>query len=292
VSAAQVDLPRLEKSLRNVRTCFSASLTVITIAASLVALFPLFSVLYMVIVRGGSRLSWDLFTELPPAAGMAGGGIGNAIVGTLVISGLAALMSVPVGILAAIFLAEYGGESRVAVAVRFAGKVMTGLPSIIAGLFAYVVVVATQGHFSALAGGFALAVLMVPIVMLTAEEALKLVPRKMREAAYGMGATQTQVTLKVVVPTALPGMLTGVMLALARAMGETAPLLFTALFSFYGFHDVAHPTATLAVLIYNFALSPYPNHQSLAQAAALVLVLIVLVINVLAQVFTRNPHRA
>jgi phosphate transport system permease protein len=291
----EIDIPRLERSLRNVRTLSSAVRTGLTGFLSILAMFPLFSVLYMLIVRGGSQLRWSIFTELPPGAGMPGGGIGNAIVGTLVMLGVAIVVSVPLGTLAAVYLAEFSERSRIAVYVRFAGKVMTGLPSIIAGVFSYVLVVQTLGRFSAIAGGFALGVLMIPIVMLTAEEALKLVPSKMRQAAYGMGATKTQVTLRVVVPTALPAMLTGVMLSIARAMGETAPLLFTALFSYYWFHgagDLTQPVSSLAVLIYNFASSPYANQVDLAWAASLVLVLIVLVVNVVAQWLIRSPYRA
>src|SRR5262249_4976520 len=159
-------------------------------------------------------------------------------------------ISVPFGILAALFLAEFGPESKTAVAVRFAAKVLTGLPSILAGTFAYVTVVLTMGRFSPLAGGCALALLMLPTILLTAEEAIRMVPARMREAAIGMGATQTQVVLRILLPTALPGVLTGVMLAVARAAGETAPLLFTMLFSDYWLSSrhLLEPTASLAVL--------------------------------------------
>ena len=169
--------------------------------------------------------------DLPPAAMTAGGGFGNAIVGTLVIVAIATLISVPFGILAAIYITEFGPETKTAEAVRFAAKVLTGLPSILAGVFAFATVVVVTGGFSAPAGGVALALLMMPTILLTAEEAIKRVPSRMREAAVGMGATPTQVVTKVILPTALPGILTGVMLAVARAAGETAPLLFTSLFS-------------------------------------------------------------
>jgi phosphate transport system permease protein len=213
---------------------------------------------------------------------------------------IAAAISVPFGILAAIFVAEFGADSRTAWVVAFAAKVLTGLPSILAGVFAFAVVVVLTGGFSAPAGGVALAVLMLPTVLLTAEEAIKRVPPKMREAAVGMGATPTQVVVRVVLPTALPGVLTGVMLAVARAAGETAPLLFTALFSNYwisrstpeflphAFSDLMKPTASLAVLIYNFSGSPFDNQIDLAWAAALVLVVIVLVVNLAGQLFARR----
>lgn len=292
VEYPDIDPVRLERSLRNLRTFVSAFLTFLTFCLSLLALYPLLSVLYMLIVRGGQNLSWALFSELPPSAGATGGGIGNAIQGTLIMVGIAALIAFPVGILSAIFLAEFGRESRISGWVRFAAKVLTGLPSILAGVFAYAVVVAVTGTFSAIAGGAALSILMIPTVMLTAEESIKLVPTKMREAAFGMGCTNTQVVLKVVLPTAIPGILTGCMLAIARAAGETAPLLLTALFSNFWFTgNLMEPTASLAVLIYNFSAVPYQNLIELAWAASLVLVLMVLVINVLAQVLTRSPHR-
>ncbi len=256
--------------------------------AALIAAVPLVWVLYMLIVRGGARLHWELFTELPPAGFEIGGGFGNAIVGTLVMVGIGGLLSIPVGILSAVFLAELGPSSRLAQAARFAAKTMTGLPSILAGVFAYAAVVLLTGAYSAPAGGLALAVLMLPTVMLTAEEAMKTVPRITKEAAFGMGCTRSQVIWKVVLPTAMPGILTGVMLAVARAAGETAPLLFTALFSNYWLFEsgrlhLMQPTASLAVLIYNFSGMPFENQIELAWAASLVLVLIVLIINIVSR---------
>jgi phosphate transport system permease protein len=276
-------------TLRDRRTAADRLLTVLAIAFSVMALFPLLSVLYMLLIRGGSMLSLDLFTQLTPAAGMDGGGIGNAILGTLVVVTGASLLSLPFGLLAAIYLAEYGENSKFATAVRFSGKVLTGMPSILAGVFAYATVVVAMGSFSAMAGAVATAVLMVPTVMLTAEQALRSVPSKMKLAALGMGATRAQMVLRVVMPTAMPGILTGVMLALARAMGETAPLLFTALFSDYWFDGkLQAPVASLAVLIYNFSGSPFENLVKLAWAASLVLVCLVLVLNVVAQTLVRR----
>jgi len=252
----------------------------------------------MLVLRGSATLSLGALRELPPAAMAAGGGFGNAIIGTFVVVALATLISVPFGVLAAIYITEFGPETRIASGVRFAAKVLTGLPSILAGVFAFAVVVVTTGEFSALAGGVALALLMLPTVLLTAEEAIKRVPAKMREAAIGMGATPTQVVTQVILPTGAPAMLTGVMLAVARAAGETAPLLFTALFSNYWMsrtvpeflpknpNDLMKPTASLAVLIYNFSGSPFENQIALAWTAALVLVVIVLVFNVLGQSLT------
>jgi phosphate transport system permease protein len=282
--AQEIDLPRLEKTLRHPRTFISAFLSVLTGAMTLFALVPLFSVLIMLIVNGGQRLSVTLFTDLPPAAGMTGGGIGNAILGTLLMVGIASLISVPIGILAAVYMAEFGPGTKTAAAVRFVAQVLTGLPSILAGVFAYAVVVVVTGTFSAPAGGVALALLMLPTVLLTAEDAIRSVPARMREAAIGMGATRTQLTWLVLLPTALPGILTGVMLAVARAAGETAPLLFTALFSDYWLSPKPlEPTPSLAVLIYEFSGSPFQNQIEIAWAASLVLVAIVLVVNILGQ---------
>lgn len=282
--------PSLSYSLAEPRTLLSTALTVIAVGLSLLALFPLFWVLWMLLSRGASLMSWSLFVELTPGAGMVGGGIGNAIVGTVVVALLATVLSLPLGFLAGVYLAEYGGTSTLATAVRFAAKVLTGMPSILAGVFAYASVVVVTGSFSALAGGVAMAVLMVPTVLLTSEQALRGVPLKMKLAAHGLGATHAETVLRVVVPTAMPGILTGVMLALARAMGETAPLLFTALFSDYWFEGhLGEPVASLAVLIYNFSGSPFENQVQLAWAASLVLVAFVLILNVLAQVVTRRP---
>jgi phosphate transport system permease protein len=283
--------PQFHFSIGDRRTLLDRLLTWFAILLSVVALMPLFSVLYMLLVRGSASLSLDLFTKLTPGAGMEGGGIGNAILGTLVVVGLAALFSLPLGLFAAIYLAEYGGESKLATTVRFAGKVLTGMPSILAGVFAYALVVITLGSFSALAGGVALAILIVPTVMLTSEEALRGVPSKMKLAALGMGATRAQMVTKILVPTAMPGILTGVMLALARAAGETAPLLLTALFSDYWFEGkLDAPIASLSVLIYNFSGSPFEYQVELAWAASLVLVVLVLVLNVVAQIATRRPE--
>jgi phosphate transport system permease protein len=284
-----INLPELEKSLAHVRTLHSAGMSVVIGGMSLLAMLPLVSVLWMLVERGSQRLGLALFTELPPAAGMEGGGIGNALLGTLVIVAIATLLSVPVGILAAVFLAEFGTESKTATAVRFCAKLLTGLPSILAGVFAYGAVVLTTGTFSAPAGGVALGILMLPTVLLTAEEAIRMVPARMREAAIGLGATQTQMVLRVTLPTAFPGILTGVMLAVARAAGETAPLLFTALFSDYWLtRNVMEATPSLAVLIFDFSDSPFPNQIEIAWAASLVLVFLVLLLNVGSQVLYRR----
>jgi phosphate transport system permease protein len=238
----------------------------------------------MLVYRGGKRLSFQLFYTLPPGAFDAPGvgGFGNAIVGTAFMVGIAGLISVPFGILAAIYLAELDPHSKVSEIARFCAKTMTGLPSIIAGVFAYAVVVLVMGHYSAWAGGIALSLLMLPTVMLTAEEAIKMVPNPMREAAYGMGCTPSQSLTKVILPVAMPSIITGVVLAVARAAGETAPLLFTALFS-ESWLAPNNPTASLAVLIYNWSSSPYQNLIELAWAASLILVVLVFVLNIISR---------
>ena len=286
-----VDLAELELSLYRPRTLTSILLSSLVTCMTFLALIPLFAVLWMLIWRGGQKLSLSLFTQLPPAPLEQGGGFGNAVIGTLIMVGLAALITIPLGVLTGLFLAE-AKESKLAETVRFAAKVLTGFPSILAGVFAYGAVVLATGGFSAVAGAIALSILMLPTIILTSESAIAMVPAKMKEAAIGMGATGAQTAWMVLLPTAMPGILTGIMLAVARAAGETAPLLFTALFSNYwlissGRTDLMQPTASLAVLIYNFSGMPFANQVELAWAAALVLVLIVLIFNLIGQSFSR-----
>jgi phosphate transport system permease protein len=291
-TADAMELGLLDKSLRRPRTLVNYLLSVLCGILALLAAVPLISVLLMLIVRGGARLSIALFTELPPAAGMEGGGIGNAILGTLLVVFIAALISIPLGIVCGVYLGEINPEGRAASIVRFCAKLLTGLPSILAGVFAYAVVVLTTGRFSPLAGGIALALLMLPTIMLTTEEAIRSVGEEMREAAIGMGATQTEVVWQILIPTALPGILTGVLLAIARGAGETAPLLFTLTFSDYWLsRNLMEPTASLAVLIFNFSKSPFENQKEIAWAASLVLVLLVLLCTLGAQALSRRAHR-
>ena len=288
-----VDFNELERSLRRPRTLTNIVLTWVVAGMTLVALVPLFSVIWMLVWRGGKRLSLALFTQLPPAPLEQGGGFGNAILGTAIIVALAGLISIPIGVLSALYMAQAPDGSRLASAVRFAAKVLTGFPSILAGVFAYGVIVLTTGGFSAIAGAVAVSILMLPTIMLTAEDAIRMVPAKMKEAAVGMGATRAQTAVMVLLPTAFPGILTGIMLAVARAAGETAPLLFTSLFSSYwpasgGHVNLMQPTASLAVLIYNFAGMPFKNQVEMAWAAALVMVLMVLVTNIVGQSLSRR----
>lgn len=266
-------------------------LTGLCIALSLLTLVPLFSIVVLVIQNGLPLLSANLFTQLPPAPGLDGGGFGNAIVGTLVMVGIALGFSVPLGILAAVFVNEYASVSWLATAVRFVAKLLTGIPSIICGVFAFAAVVMTTHKFSALAGGVALSILILPTILLTAEQALMGVPYAFREASFGVGATPFQTIWRIVLPEAMPAIMTGVMLAVARAAGETAPVLFTALFSQNWIKGIMEPTASLSVLIYNFASLPYAYHIKLAWSASLILVALVTLSNILAQVIFAPKHQ-
>jgi phosphate transport system permease protein len=265
-------------------------LTGLCIALSFAAMIPLASILYLVVKNGSELLDWSIFTQLPPAAGMAGGGFGNAIVGTLVMVGLGLALAAPPAILAAIYICEYHPGSRLSAAVRFTAKLLTGIPSIICGVFAFAAIVLATGKFSALAGGVALAVLMLPTILLTSEQALLGVQRAYREASYGLGATRFQTIGRIVLPEAMPAIMTGVMLAVARAAGETAPLIFTALFSQFWMSSLMEPTASLSVLIYNFSTMPFEHQVKMAWTASLVLVLLVTVTNVTAQLVFSKKH--
>lgn len=258
--------------------------TLICIALSFLTLIPLFSIVYLVLQNGLPLLRPSVFTDLPPAPGIEGGGFGNAVQGTLVMVFIALLIATPLGILSAIYICEYNRKSRLAGTVRFVAKLLTGIPSIICGVFAYAVVVVTTGAFSALAGGVALAVLTLPTILLTSEQAFLGVPQALREASYGLGATKFQTIFRVLLPEALPAIMTGIMLAVARAAGETAPVLFTALFSQFWLRSLMQPTASLSVLIYNFSTMPYAHQISMAWTASLVLVALVTLTNITAQV--------
>ncbi len=256
----------------------------------LVALVPLGLVLYFVASQGGRALSLGFFTRMPVPVGESGGGMANSIVGTLIVSGLAALMAVPIGILSGIYAAEYAGR-RFATLVRLAADTLNGVPSIVIGLFAYMVAVLPFRRFSALAGGFALGVMMIPIIARTTEELLLLVPRSIREGALALGATRTRAVFSVVVPAALPGIVTGVVLAFARIAGETAPLLFTAFNNRFFSTRLDQPISTLTVQVFTYATGPYEDWHRQAWAGALILVSIVLVCSLLARLATRRLER-
>lgn len=273
----------------NARSLFGTLMTGISAACIIITLIPLFAVLSYVLVQGFSRVNLDLFTQLPPPPGLSGGGIANAILGTLITVIIAAAISVPIGVLAAVYLSEFSGGNQIARWVRFAVNILAGVPSIIAGIFAYGLLVATGiVGFSAIAGGVALAVLMLPTIIRTTDEALQIVPQDIRWAAFGVGAYNYQTVLRIVLPAAIPAILTGVTLAVARAAGETAPLIFTALYSNFWPKGLVEPIATLSVLVYNYAIVPFKPQQELAWAGSLILVLLVLISSILARWATRQ----
>ncbi|MGM0420365.1 MAG: phosphate ABC transporter permease PstA [Bacillota bacterium] len=256
---------------------------------SLVVIIPLLSILIQVTARGITTINLDFFTKLPPSPGEAGGGLGNAILGTLYLVGIASLLSVPVGIMAGVYLAEFG-QNKLAYIVRLISDVLSGIPSIVVGIFAYIILVKTIGGYSALAGGVALAIIMLPLIVRTTEEMLLMVPDSLREASLALGANTGETIFKVVLPSAYKGIITGVMLSLSRAAGETAPLLFTALNSRYWPGSLFSSTASLPVYIYNYAISPYENWQNLAWGAAFILILMVLVTNAITRFFSRERY--
>ncbi|WP_415399924.1 phosphate ABC transporter permease PstA [Synechococcus sp. W4D4] len=251
------------------------------------AVLPLVLVLVYVLIKGGALINWQLLTELPPPPGLDGGGIGNAIVGTLLITVLASSIAIPIGVGGGIYLAEYSRSGGFAQFVRFGTNVLSGVPSIICGVFIYGLIVSTRaiaGHsYSAIAGGMALAVLMIPTVIKTTDEGLKLVPQELRWGAMGVGASKVVTITRVTLPAAFAPIATGVVLGIARAAGETAPLIFTALFSPFWADGVLNPIASMSVLIYNYAIMPYEAQISLAWAASFVLVMMILLANLLAR---------
>jgi phosphate transport system permease protein len=272
------------------RKALSQVIVYLCIGAVLVALLPLALILFYVVKLGFSSLNLAFFTHMPVPTGELGGGMANSIVGSLMVTGIGAIGAVPVGIIAGIYASEYRG-TRLASATRFAADTLNGVPSIVIGVFAYAVVVLPFHQFSALAGGFALGVMMLPLVMRTTEELLLLVPHSLREGALALGATRARAVFTVVVPAALPGILTGVLLALARVAGETAPLLFTAFNNAFFSTDPRQPISTLTIQVWTYGISPYPDQHRQAWAGALVLVAIVLTCSLLARFATARLER-
>ncbi len=268
---------------RTLRRLVSDAMVGLMIVAVVVALLPLFFILFDLVVRGAGSLSVDFFTETPAPAGEMGGGVAHAIVGTLIIVGTAGLIGLPIGVAAGIYCAEYPG-SRLTWITRFVADVMNGTPSIVVGVFAWAWIVATQKHFSALAGSAALAMLMIPMVLRTTEEMIKLVPNSLREAALALGYPRWRTSLAIVVRTTLPGIVTGSLLAVARIAGETAPLLFTALGSQYMSYDLDQPMAALPLTVFTYATGPYDEWHRYAWASALVLILVVFVLSLGARI--------
>ena len=259
----------------------------LTYLAALLAVIPLLLILFYLIRQGASSLSVDFFTQMPRPVGESGGGMANAIMGTLIVVGVALSMGLPIGIGAGLYLAEHQG-GRLANVVRFLSDVLNGLPSIVMGIFAWQLLVRPVGHFSALAGGVALGAMLVPLVTRTTEEMLRLVPNTLREAALALGYTQWRTSLSIILRTALGGIVTGALVATARIAGETAPLLFTAIGNQFWSTSLGEPIAALPLQIYTYATGPYEEWHRLAWAGALVLIAIVLIISVAARFFTRG----
>ncbi|MGC7872482.1 phosphate ABC transporter permease PstA [Desulfosporosinus sp. SYSU MS00001] len=258
-------------------------------AATFLALVPLFALLGYVIKNGITSLNLDFFIKLPAVMGMTGGGMANAIEGTLILIAIASIIGIPIGILVAIYLTEYDRYSWLSTTVRFTTDVLTGIPSIIIGIVVSMAIVSKTKHFSAFAGGVALAVIMIPLVIRSTEEMLKLVPHAIREAGYALGISQRRIILNIVLPTAAKGIITGAMLAVARVSGETAPLLFTALGNQYWTHSLfKDPIASLPVQIYTYATSPYDEWHRQAWAGSLVLIAIILCLNLIARFAFRS----
>jgi phosphate transport system permease protein len=272
------------------RKTLSAAFVAFCGLAVLLALVPLVLVLFFVISQGVQSLNLDFFSQTPKPTGEVGGGMANSIVGTLMMTGLGSLMAVPIGIISGVYMSEYSG-TRFSSLVRFCADTLNGVPSIAIGVFVYGVAVLPFKQFSALAGAIALGVMMIPIIARTTEELLLLVPGTLREGALALGATRARAVFSVVVPSALPGIITGVVLALARIAGETAPLLFTALNNRYFTTSLRQPISSLTVQIYDYARSPYQDQHRQAWAGALVLVTIVFVCSVLARLVTRRVER-
>ncbi|MBI4997706.1 MAG: phosphate ABC transporter permease PstA [Rhodocyclales bacterium] len=264
----------------------------LSMLAMLIGLAALLWILFTLFSKGFAALSWDFFTQDTPAPGTAGGGLRNSILGSLMIVGVTTLVSTPIGILAGIYLAEFGATSKFAAATRFVTDIMLSAPSIVIGLFVYALMVSTLGGFSGWAGSVALSLIAIPVVVRTTENMLRLVPSSLREAAFAIGAPRWRVSISITLRAVKAGVVTGVLLAIARVTGETAPLLFTALNNQFFSTDMSQPMANLPVVIFQFAMSPYDNWISLAWGGALLIALLVLTINVGARIMFRSKGNA
>ena len=265
---------------------------ILSMSAMALGLFVLLWILSVLFINGFAALDWNMFTQSTPAPGSEGGGLANAIVGSLLMVGIATLVSTPIGVLAGVYLAEYGDQSKTAEITRFVTDIMLSAPSIVLGLFVYAVLVAQVKHFSGWAGMIALSLIAIPVVLRTTENMLRLVPGSLREAAFALGAPRWKVATMVTLRAARSGVVTGLLLALARISGETAPLLFTALNNQFFSLDMNSPMANLPVVIFQFAMSPYDNWVRLAWGGALLITLSVLVLNIVARVFFREKVKA
>ena len=264
-------------------------MTLLMVGAALAVMAPLGIIFFHILKMGFSSLSLDFFTQIPKPTGETGGGMANGLAGSALMIGLASCFGLPIGILGAVYLTEFGG-TRFATAVRFSADVLAGIPSIITGMVAYTLLVVPMRGFSAVAGAVALALIMIPIVLRTTEEQLKMVPETLREAALALGVPFWRTSLKVTLVSARSGIITGVLLSIARIAGETAPLLFTALGNQFWSRKLTEPMAAIPLQIFNFAIAPYEDWHRLAWAGALVLVVIMFTLNLTARYFGRNRH--
>jgi len=272
------------------RRLLSNFIVILCGAAVVLALIPLVFVFFYVIKQGFSSLNWDFFTRMPKPVGEAGGGMANAMVGSLILIGIASAIAIPVGMIGGVYLSEYSAKPFASL-VRFTADVLNGIPSIVIGIFAYSLAVLPVKRFSALAGGLALGFMMIPIITRTTEELLNLVPSSLREGALALGATRARAAFSVMVPAALPGIMTGILVSLARISGETAPLLFTAFNNRFFSTRLDQPIASLTVQVYTYAISPYDDWHRQAWAGALVLVGLIFLFSVLARVVTKRLER-
>lgn len=260
-----------------------------SLACLLIAVTPLVLIFSYTLIQGISALNLDFFIQMPKPVGETGGGMANAIVGTGILIGLGALFGLPVGIMAGIYLAEYG-DNPFAATVRFLADVLSGIPSIVVGVVAYIIVVLPMKHFSALAGGVALAILMIPTVTRTTEEMIRLVPQSYREAGLAIGIPRWKTTLRIILPTALKGITTGILLAIARAAGETAPLLFTALGNRFWSTAIDQPIGSLTVFIYDYSKAPFEDWIRQAWGAAFVLIGLIFILSLIFRIVTRSRY--
>lgn len=275
-----------ESSVRG-RIMVDKSFKAIIVLLSFACILPMFFILFFITRKGISVINWNFLTQLPRPVGEAGGGIFNAVVGTFMLITVATLLSVPMGIFAGIFLSEYR-KGRLVYLVRLSIETLQGIPSIVIGIIAYVWIVVPVGSFSALSGGVALAIMMLPVIITATEETLKLIPDSLREASLALGVSYPRTILKVVLLAGLSGILTGVLLSVARVAGETAPLLFTAFGSPFMDFNILKPVNTLPLMIFNYATSPYPEWHRLAWGASFVLIVFVLGINLFTKLVTRR----
>jgi len=262
----------------------------VTIFCTILILIPLFSILGYVITKGITSINLSFFIHLPMPVGESGGGMGNAIVGSLILIGLSCLWAIPIGIFGGVYLSEFG-NNKLGTAIRFTADVLNGIPSIVIGIFAYTLFVLPMKSFSAISAAFALGIIMVPILMRTSEEMLRMVPRTLREAALALGISQFRMITSIVLKTALPGILTGILLAIARIAGETAPLLFTALGNRFWHQNLTQPIAALPLQIFAYAISPFDDWHRQAWAGALVLVTMVFLTSLISRLVINRRYR-